>query len=200
MATRASTAGRPVPLFKKRKGEVDETVPAGQATASKKPRALGPAAKPTNKPVGRSVADKAAAGEAAPHPHPPPRPQPPTDWREVRSWDGRTYYHNQRTNETAWQRPTELGLPPPSATSPPVPHSQRSSPQQLPPQQPQAAAGQAAHLDERLASSSALRGLAYKADLAKRLAAWKAPQRGQSALARRRPRRIFQKRRCLLRA
>ena len=135
-----------------------------------------------------------------PHPHPPPRPQPPSEWREVRSWDGRTYYHNQRTNETAWQRPTELGLPPPSATSPPVPHSQRSPPQQLPPQPPQAAVGQAAHLDERLASSSALRGLAYKADLAKRLAAWKAPQRGQSALARRRPRRIFQKRRCLLRA
>lgn len=76
MATRASTAGRPVPLFKKRKGEVDENVPAGQATASKKPRALGPAAKPTNKPVGRSVADKAAAGEAAPHPHPPPPPPP----------------------------------------------------------------------------------------------------------------------------
>jgi hypothetical protein len=29
--------------------------------------------------------------------------------------------------------------------------------------------------------------LAYKADLAERLAAWKVPQRGQRALARRRP-------------
>jgi hypothetical protein len=89
----------------------------------------------------------------------------------VRSWDGWTYFHNQRTNETAWQRPTELEPPPPSATPPPMPHSQRSPQQQLPPQPPQ----------------TALRDLAYKADLAERLAAWKVPQRGQRALARRRP-------------
>ena len=38
---------------------------------------------------------------------------PPSEWREVRSSDGRTYYHSSRTNETVWQRPAEMDLPPP---------------------------------------------------------------------------------------
>jgi len=52
-----------------------------------------------------------------------PAPAPTTDWREVSSSDGRTYYHNSRTNETAWQRPAELD--PPAAASPPERRRQR---------------------------------------------------------------------------
>ena len=62
-----------------------------------------------------------------PPPPPPPPPMapmpPPSDWKEVRSSDGRTYYHNQRTNETAWQRPAELDAPPPP--SQPEPEGRR---------------------------------------------------------------------------
>ena len=29
------------------------------------------------------------------------------------SSDGRTYYHNQRTNQTSWERPAELDAPAP---------------------------------------------------------------------------------------
>ena len=47
------------------------------------------------------------AGDLGPSPPPlpsalpPPLPPPPTttDWREVRHFDGRTYYHNRRTDQ-----------------------------------------------------------------------------------------------------
>jgi len=53
-----------------------------------------------------------------------PAPAPITDWKEVSSSDGRTYYHNQRTNQTAWERPAEMD-PPPAVAAPPERRRQR---------------------------------------------------------------------------
>ena len=33
----------------------------------------------------------------------------PADWRAVQTPDGKTYYHNRKTNETSWKLPTVGG-------------------------------------------------------------------------------------------
>ena len=43
----------------------------------------------------------------------------------MRSSDGRTYYHNQRTNQTSWERPAELDAPAAAAPNPSPPPERR---------------------------------------------------------------------------
>ena len=71
--------------------------------------------------VGSTRADEGGSirGEAA------PAPAPVTDWKEVRSSDGRTYYHNQRTNQTSWERPAELDAPAAAPNPSPPPERRR---------------------------------------------------------------------------
>jgi pre-mRNA-processing factor 40 len=35
----------------------------------------------------------------------------PSDWTEHKSPDGRTYYHNQKTKQSSWEKPDELKTP-----------------------------------------------------------------------------------------
>ena len=82
--------------------------------------------------AGASVAVAAAAlfrtaqrgvGAAAAAPPPPP-PPPAGGWEEVRTPDGKVYYHNTATGQTSWT-PPGAGAPPPP---PPPPGSAPSAP------------------------------------------------------------------------
>lgn len=46
---------------------------------------------------------------------PPPPPQLPPDWSQHSDATGRPYYHNARTQQTQWNKPTSAVAPPPPA-------------------------------------------------------------------------------------